>query len=191
VTAFPEFVYVAINSSNVSTGNCSLNRLDLRLSLLFIRWFSDAESAVCKNLLYFSDHKAYLNPLICSKIESAPYIAYQNDEDTRIFCGKFLYNAIASTDNEQHKNCPSSGNDDRPGRNLFRVLKRSSISQGSRQHDRTPTKIASALEKFPATVIIAERLARLKQVPIFKVLALPGRDSNHTNNELPDMKRAL
>ena len=27
----------------------------------------------------------------------------------------------------------------------------------------------------------AERLARLKQVPIFKFLARPGRDSNHTN----------
>jgi len=55
----------------------------------------------------------------------------QNDEDTRTFCGKFLYNAIASTNNvtEQHKNCPSSGIDDRPGRDLFRVLKRSPISQ--------------------------------------------------------------
>ena len=38
----------------------------------------------------------------------------QNDEDTQTFCGKFLYNAIASTDNAQHKNCPSSGIDDRP-----------------------------------------------------------------------------
>ena len=54
---------------------------------------------------------------------------YQNDEDTRTFCGKFLYNAIASTDNAQHKKCPSSGIDDRPGRDLFRVLKRSPISQ--------------------------------------------------------------
>ena len=53
----------------------------------------------------------------------------QNDEDTRTFCGKFLYNAIGSTDNAQHKNCPSSGIDDRPGRDLFRVLKRSPISQ--------------------------------------------------------------
>jgi len=53
----------------------------------------------------------------------------QNDEDTRTFCGKFLYNAIASTDNAQHKNCPSSGIDDRRGRDLFRVLKRSPISQ--------------------------------------------------------------
>jgi len=35
----------------------------------------------------------------------------QNDEDTRTFCGKFLYNAIARTDNAQHKNCPSSGID--------------------------------------------------------------------------------
>ena len=52
----------------------------------------------------------------------------QNDEDTRTFCGKFLYNAIASTDNAQHKNCPSSGIDDRPGRDFFRVLKRSPIS---------------------------------------------------------------
>ena len=53
----------------------------------------------------------------------------QNDEDTRTFCGKFLYNAIASADNAQHKNCPSSGIDDRPGGDLFRVLKRSPISQ--------------------------------------------------------------
>jgi len=55
----------------------------------------------------------------------------QNDEDTSTFCGKFLYNAIASTDNvtAQHKNCPSSGIDDRLGRDLFRVLKRSPISQ--------------------------------------------------------------
>ena len=53
----------------------------------------------------------------------------QNDEDTRTFCGKFLYNAIASTNNAQHKNCASSGIDDRPGRDLFRVLKRSPISQ--------------------------------------------------------------
>ena len=53
----------------------------------------------------------------------------QNDEDTRTFCGEFLYNPIASTDNAQHKNCPSSGIDDRPGRDLFRVLKRSPISQ--------------------------------------------------------------
>jgi len=56
----------------------------------------------------------------------------QNDEDTRTFCGKFLYNSIASTDNAQHKNCPSSGIDDRPGRDLFRVLKRSPISQLNR-----------------------------------------------------------
>jgi len=55
----------------------------------------------------------------------------QNDEDTRTFCGNFLYNAIASTNNAtaQHKNCPSSGIDDRPGRDLFRVLKSSPISQ--------------------------------------------------------------
>ena len=118
----------------------------------------------------------------------------QNDDDTRTFCGKFLYNAIAST---------SSGIDDRPGRDLCRVLKRSPISQPhtlglrrrlfrweGRQHDRTSTKIASALENFPHSHY-DERLARLKQVPIFKVLARPGRDSNHTNNDLPDMKRAL
>jgi len=53
----------------------------------------------------------------------------QNDEDTRTFCGKFFYKAIASTDNAQHKNCPSSGIDDRPGKDLFRVLKRSPISK--------------------------------------------------------------
>ena len=75
--------------------------------------------------------------------------------------------------------------------------------EGSRQHDNfiDSSKIASELENFPATELenfpatcyshYAERLARLKQVPIFKVLARPGRDSNHTNNDLSDMKRAL
>jgi len=66
--------------------------------------------------------------------------------------------------------------------------------EGGRQHDQTPTKIASTLENLPATVIklnYVERLARLKQVPVFKVLARPGRDSNHANNDLPDMKWAL
>ena len=48
---------------------------------------------------------------------------------TREHFGKFLYNAIASTDNTQHKNCLSSGIDDRPSIVLFRVLKRSPISQ--------------------------------------------------------------
>ena len=46
------------------------------------------------------------------------------------------------------------------------------------QHDRTPTKIASALE-FPSYSHYAERLARQKLVPIFKVLVLSGRDTNH------------
>ena len=87
----------------------------------------------------------------------------QNDEDTRTFCGKFLCNAIASTDNAQHKNCPSSRIDDRPGRYLRCWRDRPTHSwsstrlfrwEGSRQHDRTPTKIASALENFPAAVIM-------------------------------------
>ena len=58
-----------------------------------------------------------------------------NDEDTRTFCGKFLYNAIASTDNAQQKNCPSSGIDVRPGRDLYMVLKRSPISQFQPKQD--------------------------------------------------------
>ena len=45
--------------------------------------------------------------------------------------------------------------------------------------------------EYPCYSHYAERLARLKQVPIFKVLARPGRDSNLRNNDLPDMKRAL
>ena len=126
----------------------------------------------------------------------------QNDEDTRTFCGKFLYNAIASTDNAQHKNCPSSGIDNRPGRDLFRVLKRSPISQphtlrrgysDGRQQATRPDSDEDCIRigEFPCYSHYAERLARLKQVPIFKVLARPGRDSKHTNNDLPGMKRAL
>jgi len=42
---------------------------------------------------------------------------------------QLLVQTIASADNAQHKNCPSSGIDDRPGRDLFKALKRSPISQ--------------------------------------------------------------
>ena len=44
---------------------------------------------------------------------------------------KVLTNAIAGTDNvtAQNKNCPSSAFNDRPGKDLFRVLKRLPISQ--------------------------------------------------------------
>jgi len=42
--------------------------------------------------------------------------------------------------------------------------------------------------EFPCYRQYVERLARLKQVPMFKVLVRPGRDSN---NDLPDTKRAL
>jgi len=55
------------------------------------------------------------------------FAAIRTTKTREHFCGKFLY--YASTDNAQHKNCPSSGVDDRPGRDLFRVLKRSPISQ--------------------------------------------------------------
>jgi len=98
--------------------------------------------------------------------------------------GKFLqhYNSVTA----QHKNCPSNAFDHRLGRDLFRVLKFSTartwsstnlfLLEGKEQHDRTPTKIASALEFFCFSHY-GERLARLKQVPIFKVLVRPGRDS--------------
>jgi len=70
----------------------------------------------------------------------------QNNEDTRKFL--FLHNAIASKDN----NCTtqelfyrrSSGWRDRPFLDRTHL-----VWEGSRQH--TPTKIASALESFPAT----------------------------------------
>ena len=123
----------------------------------------------------------------------------QNDDDTRTFCGKFLYNAIASTDNAQHKNCPSSGIDDRPGQRfvwgveeIAHFSKDEAIPVGRQQATR-PDSDEDCIRtgEFPCYSHYAERLARLKQVPIFKVLARPGRDSNHMNNDLPDMKRAL
>ena len=58
-----------------------------------------------------------------------PCLRFRGDQNDEDFEEKFLYNAIASTDNAQHKNCPSSGIDDRPGRDSFRVLKISPISQ--------------------------------------------------------------
>jgi len=117
------------------------------------------------------------------------FVAIRTTKTQENFCGKLLYNAIASTDNAQHKNCPSSGINDRQGRDLFRVLKRSPISQphtlGLRQGYSDGKAVGNTTGHY------AKRLARLKQVPIFKVLARPGRDSNHTNNDLPDLKRAL
>ena len=79
-----------------------------------------------------------------------------------------LYNAIASTDKAQHKNCPSSGIDDRPGRDLFRVLKRSPVSQphalGLRRGYSDGKTVGNTtghrrrlhphLENFPSTVIM-------------------------------------
>jgi len=55
-----------------------------------------------------------------------------------------------------------------------------------RQNDRTSTEITS--REFLFCSRYAERLARLKQVPIFKVFVRPGRYSNYAP---PDTKRAL
>jgi len=56
-------------------------------------------------------------------------VAFCNDQNVED--GELSHNAIASTENvtAQHKICPSSAIDDRPGRDLFGVLKRPSISQ--------------------------------------------------------------
>ena len=86
------------------------------------------------NFVYLTeDSMKYLDTYVCRYIHGpcCRFCGHQNDEDTRTFCRKFLYNAIASTDNvtAQHKNCCSSGIDDRPSRDLFGVLKRSPISQ--------------------------------------------------------------
>jgi len=126
----------------------------------------------------------------------------QNDEDTRTFCGKFLYNAIASTDNvtTQHKNCSSSGIDDRPGRDLFRVLKRSPISQphtlGLRR-GYTDGKAVGNTTGFRRRLHPHWRISLLQSLcralgqteASSNFLARPGRNSNHTNNDLPDMHK--
>ena len=88
-----------------------------------------------------------------------------------------------------------------PGKSLFRVLKRSPISQphtlGLRRGYSDGKAVGNMtgdcirVGEFPCYSHYAERLARQKQVPILKFVARPGRDSNHTNNDLPDMKRAL
>jgi len=77
--------------------------------------------------------------------------------------------------------------DDRRDRDLFRVLKRSPIPQlhalGLRRScfdgKAEATRPDSGIGEFPCHSHYAERLARLKQVPIFKVVVRPGRDSNH------------
>ena len=83
--------------------------------------------------LYLHMELAEQNSLYSQKspymTHTVAFAAIKTTKTREHFCGKFLYNATASTDNAQHKNRPSSGIDDRPGRDLFRVLKRSPISQ--------------------------------------------------------------
>jgi len=62
--------------------------------------------------------------------------------------------------------------------------------EGRKQHDQTPMKIASALE-FPCYSHYAECLAKLKQVPIFKVLDDPTEIQTMPNCDLPGVKWAL
>jgi len=57
---------------------------------------------------------------------SAHAVAFAATTKTR---EHFAESSYTSADNAQNKNCPSSGIDDRPGRDLFRMLKRSPISQ--------------------------------------------------------------
>jgi len=96
----------------------------------FWQWTAPIAHSFCEGCTWHHLHILVKAPYIHGPCRHF-HVSDQNDEDTRTFCGKFLYNAIASTDNvtAQHKNCPSSGIDDRPGRDLFRVLKRSPISQ--------------------------------------------------------------
>ena len=71
---------------------------------------------------HFKIKKLYKKIANLGNIYMAHAVAFAAIRTTKTrehFCGKFLYNAIASTDNVQHKNCPSSGIDDRPGRDLF------------------------------------------------------------------------
>ena len=117
----------------------------------------------------------------------------QDVDDTRTFLRKVLTQLNCEymvTDNvtAQHKNCPCSGIDDRPGRDLFRGVEEiahfSTAStwsstkwfrwEGSRQHDRTLTKIASALENFPATVIMPSKSSQfVKKYTTKLVVFLP------------------
>jgi len=57
----------------------------------------------------------------------------------------------------------------------------------SRQHDRTPTKIASALENFPATVIMPSAWPDWSKFQFLS--SWHGEILNHTNNNLPGLPR--
>jgi len=120
-----------------------------------------SENSELNQIKTYSNKSAYM-------AHAVTFAAIRTTKTREHFAESSYTFAIASTDNAQHKNCLSSGSDDRLGRNMFRVLKRSPISQphtlGLRRgysdrkavgkHDRTPTKIASEKENFPATLIM-------------------------------------
>ena len=90
------------------------------------------------------------------------------------------------------------------GRDLFRVLKRSPISQlhalgsstklfrceGKRQHDRTPTNIASALESFAATVIMPSAWPDWSKFPFLRSWYDLAEIRTPSNYDLPTRRKA-
>ena len=90
-----------------------------------------------------------------------------------------------------NNSCASSAFDDLRDRDLFRVLKRSPISRphaiglrrrcsdGKTRGNTTGLRRRLHSDWRISLLQSSWRLARLKQVPIFKVLVRPGRDSNH------------
>jgi len=151
-------------------------------------------------LAYFSTAKFLHRQNVDYMAHAVAFAAIKTMKTREHFCGKFLYNAIASTDNAQHKICPSSGIDDRPGRDLFRVLKRSPISP---PHTLGLRRDYSDGKAVGNTTGLRRRLHPHWRISLLQSLcqalgqtetsskARPGRDSNHTNNDLPDMKRVL
>jgi len=131
--------------------------------------------------------------LILNFITTWPYCRERNDlngVDTRTLAESSYTTQLLVQDynsaTAQHKNRLSSAFDDRQGRDLFRVLKRPPICRphalvfevvpmGKQQAARPDSdEDCTYVGEFQCYSHYAERLARVKQVPLFKILVRPN-----------------
>jgi len=100
----------------------------------------------------------------------------QNGEDRKTSAESSYITQLRAL--HSNNTCPSSAFGYRLDRDLFLFDK---VVPLGRQEAIRPDSDEDCIRigEFPCYSHYAERLARLKQVPIFKVLVLPSRDPNH------------
>ena len=117
----------------------------------------------------------------------------QNDDDTRTSAeSSYTTQSWALHCTHSNNSCPSSAFDDRgaeiclacwrdrPFLDRTHLVFDKVIQMGGQEATRPDSdEDCIGIGEFPCYSHYAESLTRLKQVPIFKVLLRPGRDSNH------------